>query len=91
VLGIYVETKNLGKVVSAPFQMYLSKVKRGRKADIIFISNSNLCKLNTIFLEGPEDLVIEILSTESRLRDLKLKYAEYEEAGVFGLAARKLS
>jgi Uma2 family endonuclease len=81
-LRIYVESHKLGKVISGPFQMRLRKVKRGREPDILFILNENLSKLNATYLDGPADLVVEVISEESRMRDKRIKFDEYQEAGI---------
>lgn len=82
VLGTYVEAKALGVVRPAPFQMYLPELRRGREPDFMFIASGHLDRLKDRYLEGPADLVVEIVSPESRLRDRGEKYAEYELAGV---------
>jgi Uma2 family endonuclease len=82
ILRIYVENKNLGKIITAPFQMYLKELKRGREPDIIFILNENINRLNTVYLSGPADLVVEIVSTETKKRDKEEKLKEYEKAKV---------
>ncbi|MFQ6063744.1 MAG: Uma2 family endonuclease, partial [Methanosarcinales archaeon] len=63
-----------------PFQMKLAELKRGREPDIIFVAKDNLTRLKTTHLDGPADLVIEIISPESYLRDRGEKFAEYEIA-----------
>jgi len=80
ILRIYAESKDLGIVRSAPFQMKLAELKRGREPDIIFVAKDNLPRLKTTHLDGPADLVIEIISPESYLRDRGEKFAEYEIA-----------
>lgn len=82
VLGTYVEAKALGVVRPAPFQMYLPELRRGREPDLMFIASDHVDRLKNSYLEGPADLVVEIVSPESRLRDRGEKYAEYELAGV---------
>jgi len=82
VLGTYVEAKGLGVIIPAPFQMYLPKLRRVREPDILFISNNHLDRLKEEYLEGPADLVVELVSPESRLRDRGEKFAEYDLAGV---------
>jgi Uma2 family endonuclease len=82
IISEYVLSKNMGKVLIAPFQMYLKDINRGREPDILFISNQNLARLNTNYMEGPADLVIEVISEESRMRDKKIKFKEYEKAGI---------
>jgi len=78
----FVETHAAGKVISAPFQMWLPSVERGREPDLLFVANSSLKRLQPSHLNGAADLVIEITSAESRLRDRGEKFAEYEMEGV---------
>lgn len=82
VLGIYVEMKDLGVVRPAPFQMKTGPELPGREPDILFIAREHLDRLKETHLDGPADLVIEIVSSESRLRDRGEKFAEYEIGGV---------
>ncbi|MSP13134.1 MAG: Uma2 family endonuclease [Chloroflexi bacterium] len=78
-LRSYIETLQLGKVLSAPFQMRLSH--SGREPDLIFIRQDHLDRLKATYLDGPADLVVEIISPESAGRDRGAKFFEYEEAG----------
>lgn len=71
-----------GVVVSAPFQMKLSRVRRGREPDILFIAAAHRDRLKETLLDGPADLVVEVVSPESSERDRVTKYHEYAEAGV---------
>jgi len=38
--------------------------------------------LRDTYIDGPPDLVVEVVSAESRARDYRVKYAEYLSAGV---------
>ncbi|GIV17618.1 MAG: restriction endonuclease [Armatimonadota bacterium] len=78
----FVQRHELGRVVSAPFQMRLLRSERGREPDLIFVANQNLHRLHDTHLEGGADLVVEITSPESLLRDRGEKYAEYELEGI---------
>jgi Uma2 family endonuclease len=82
VMRVYVEEHASGRILSAPFQMKLSQLRRGREPDILFIANQNLSRLKRNYLDGPADIAIEIISPESVLRDRGIKYAEYEAGGV---------
>jgi len=82
VLCIYAESKNLGVICPAPFQMKIGRDLPGREPDIIFVKKENLGMLKETYLDGPADLAIEIVSEESRLRDRREKFAEYEIGGV---------
>jgi Uma2 family endonuclease len=83
VLGIFVEQHGLGRVLGASFQMRLVEpVRSGRQPDVLFIASARLSFLKETYLDGPADLVVEIISPESRLRDRGEKLAEYEMGGV---------
>lgn len=81
ILDQYVETRGLGKVIIAPFQMRLES--SGREPDIIFVSFEHLARIKDTYLDGPADMVVEIVSQESMRRDRGDKYFEYESAGIF--------
>lgn len=82
VLRIYGEARGVGIVRSAPFQMKTAPELPGREPDILFIAKEHLKRLKETYLDGPADLVVEITSPESRLRDRGEKFAEYELGGV---------
>ena len=82
ILRSYCEAKGIGKVIPAPFQVRLLTPPRGREPDLLFVAQEHRDRLRETYLEGPADLVIEIVSSESRLRDRGEKFAEYEIAGV---------
>lgn len=83
VLGIYVEGQGLGEIISAPFLMRLpDEMRRGREPDLIFVSREHLNRLKETFLDGPADVVVEIVSLESLARDRGTKFYEYELGGV---------
>ncbi|MFQ5794089.1 MAG: Uma2 family endonuclease [Candidatus Bipolaricaulia bacterium] len=82
VLGIFVKQQELGVVLSAPFQMKTGPELPGREPDLLFVAKERLDLLKETYLEGPADLVVEIISPESRLRDRGEKFAEYELGGV---------
>ena len=74
ILRPFVEARQLGSVVSAPFQM---KLEHGREPDLLFIATEHLDRLKQTYLDGPADLVVEIVSPESAARDRGDKYYEY--------------
>ena len=81
-LGLYVEVKNLGRVLPAPFAMKLGRKKSGREPDLLFVSREREHLIKRTFLDGPADLVVEIVSPESVGRDRGEKFVEYEAAGI---------
>ena len=80
VLRTYAQMCALGRVISAPFQMKLAK--SSREPDILFVSKEHLERLRPTYLDGPADLVVEIISPESAARDRGEKFYEYEAAGI---------
>lgn len=80
VLGIYVEVHSLGTVRPAPFQMKLAH--SGREPDLLFVAQDRQDRMKETYLDGPADLVVEIVSPESIGRDRGVKFYEYEEANV---------
>jgi len=82
ILGAFIEAYDLGQLLFAPFLMKLSTRPSGREPDLIFISKTHLDRLRDTYLDGPADLVIEIVSPESQARDRGEKFYEYEGAGV---------
>ena len=79
VLRSFVEMRQLGIVRSAPFQM---KLKHGREPDLLFVAQEHLERLKETYLDGPADLVVEIISPESLERDRGARFAEYEAGGI---------
>lgn len=71
-----------GRVWTVPFLMRCQPDGAGREPDIVYVSEANLHRVRTNYLEGPGDLVIEIVSPESVRRDRIEKFAEYEAGGV---------
>jgi Uma2 family endonuclease len=82
VLRFFVEAHRLGIVRSAPFQMKTSPDLPGREPDILFIARGHLDRMRNSYLDGPADLVVEIISPDSRARDRGEKFYEYEQGGV---------
>jgi Uma2 family endonuclease len=81
-LWTFVLEHRLGRVLSDPFQVRLAKQRRRRAPDIMFVATANLDRIKRINVEGPPDLIIEIISPDSQSRDRREKFQEYEAAGV---------
>lgn len=79
-LSLFVDATSLGKVIEAPFQMRVGN--SGREPDLLFVATPHLDRLKNTYLDGPGDLVIEIVSPESGGRDRGDKFYEYREAGI---------
>lgn len=84
ILTFYISTKNLGRICGEPYPMKMTfgdKVK-GREPDIFFVATENSDRIKEQYFEGAADLVIEVISPESIVRDSEDKFEEYEAAGV---------
>jgi Uma2 family endonuclease len=82
VLNLFVDLRNLGKILPAPFEMKLRGGRSYREPDLLFVSHEHLYRLDDQRLNGPADLAIEIISDESVARDRREKFAEYALAGI---------
>ena len=78
----YVEAHQLGIIRGEPYQMKPALHLPGRAPDFFFVATAHLDRLRSTYLEGPADLVVEIISPESRARDRGDKFFEYEAAGI---------
>jgi Uma2 family endonuclease len=81
-LRFFTEAREIGQVITAPFLMKLNVRPSGREPDIVFIANERLNQLQTVFLDGPADLVVEVVSPDSQTRDRRDKFDEYQRGGV---------
>ncbi|MCS7310355.1 MAG: Uma2 family endonuclease [Armatimonadetes bacterium] len=82
ILQLYVTYHDLGVLRYEPFQMKTGRDLPGRSPDILFVSKHNQHRLKSTYLDGPADLVVEIISPDSEKRDREEKFAEYERGGV---------
>jgi Uma2 family endonuclease len=78
----FTEEQDVGRLLDDPFQMKTGPDLPGRAPDIQFIAKRNLGRLKKNHLEGPADLVVEIISPGSRGTDRGDKFYEYEKGGV---------
>src|SRR5207253_650234 len=54
----------------------------GRSPDVIFVAKERQAQIKRMYLDGPADLAVEIISPKSRRRDTVDKFREYEAGGV---------
>jgi Uma2 family endonuclease len=81
-LSAFVQSRGLGEVLPGPFQMKLPVRPSGREPDILFVAKARCVHIRKTYLDGPADLVVEVISPESRGRDTFDKRTEYEQSGV---------
>lgn len=82
ILNLLSQRRGLGEVLSAPFYMRVGPEAGAREPDLLFVRAENLGRIQPTYLDGPADLVIEVVSPESRARDRGEKFYEYEQGGV---------
>lgn len=81
-LRFFADMKDTGVVLYEPFLMKTGPDLPARSPDILFLERANVTRLQRTYLDGPADLVVEIVSPESRTRDRGDKFYEYEQGGV---------
>jgi Uma2 family endonuclease len=77
-----VEEPELGLVYLAPFKLHLPSRPSGREPDMFFLRSEHADRAHSTYVDGPADLVVEIVSRETNQRDYQVKRAEYETAGI---------
>jgi Uma2 family endonuclease len=80
-LRTYAKTNDLGKAISAPFDVRLWEDKI-RQPDVLFIRTENFPLIVGAYLDGAPDWVAEVISPSSRVIDEVDKLADYAQAGV---------
>lgn len=80
-MHVFVEEHGLGEVLAAPTDVLLSRHDI-LQPDILLVSRDRAAILTQKNVQGAPDLVIEILSVNSRHLDERLKLARYELFGV---------
>lgn len=81
-LAIYAEDHDLGTVHGPEVQVRFATIPSRRQPDVVFLSKTNRHRLCEKYIEGPPDLIVEIVSPDSIDRDWHDKFKEYELAGV---------
>jgi Uma2 family endonuclease len=81
ILGNFVHDRRLGQVLTAPTDVVLSDLDVVQP-DLLFISAARASIISEKNIQGPPDLVIEILSETTRRTDEVIKRKQYERFGV---------
>jgi Uma2 family endonuclease len=76
----YLDARPIGELFTAPFDVLLSDHDIV-VPDLVFLSTARAQFLTSKNLQGPPDLVVEILSVGTRRRDQGLKRNRYERLG----------
>ena len=81
-LAAFVEAGPGGDILLAPMLLRLPTRPSGREPDLMYIAATHAERVRGAYVEGPADLVVEIVAPESEARDRVEKLAEYEAAGI---------
>jgi len=81
-LGLFVEDRQLGEVLTAPFEIHLSDLAKPVQPDVFFISQAQSLKRGDKIFTGAPELTIEVISPSSERTDRVVKFAAYEQARV---------
>jgi Uma2 family endonuclease len=81
-ISVFLGIDRRSVVLPCPFEMKLREGRSCREPDLLVVLNEHRERLTPQRLEGPADLVIEILSPESVTRDRVVKFRELEQEGV---------
>lgn len=79
-LGLWVGRHDMGVLLGSRTPMILDD--RRFEPDLLFIRKENLYRLGEVALDGPADLVVEILSPATSEYDMGKKRTAYAEGGV---------
>ncbi|MEA2560868.1 MAG: hypothetical protein QOH06_2372 [Acidobacteriota bacterium] len=81
-LSLYIEAHDLGWITAAPYAMHLPSRQRVREPDLLFVSRERLALRRDLYMDGAADVVVEVVSPDSRRRDRVEKVIDYETEGV---------
>src|SRR5439155_5607024 len=62
VMTLFTDAKQLGVIRGDPFNMKTGPDLPGRQPDLLFLGRANMNRLRPTHLEGPADLVVEVIS-----------------------------
>jgi Uma2 family endonuclease len=81
-MGLFIQFFQLGRLLPAPFEMRATPDGPAREPDLLFVAHEHLDRLTQERMNGPADLVVEVVSDDSVARDRADKFYEYQAAGV---------
>jgi Uma2 family endonuclease len=78
----YLEHTRSGELFSESYIQRLAEGMPAREPDILIVMNIHHERITSTYLNGPADIVVEVVSPESVERDYGTKFQEYEIGGV---------
>ncbi|MEQ1681229.1 MAG: Uma2 family endonuclease [Nitrospira sp.] len=80
-LMTYLETHPIGTVFTAPYDVVLSDTDVV-EPDLLLVLNNSRAAITENNVQGPPDMILEVLSPSTAARDRELKRKRYERFGV---------
>lgn len=80
-MALFAKQQNAGRVFVSPIDVRLDN-RNIFQPDILFIGTEKLTLVGERMIEGPPDLIVEVLSPSSAYHDLRTKFRVYEQSGV---------
>lgn len=81
-IQLYLGFVKIGEVMLAGISMRTGDDWPAREPDLMIVLNEHQDRIKPTYLDGPADIVIEIVSPESVARDYGAKFEQYEAVGV---------
>jgi Uma2 family endonuclease len=81
-LQLFTTERDLGIVLTAPFEVHLSATSRPVQPDVLFIRTEQQPAAGTQYFEGAPALIVEVISPGSIRLDRHVKFDAHERAGV---------
>jgi Uma2 family endonuclease len=81
-LGPAAEDTGLGILIPSPIEVILPAFATPVQPDLLFVRAERMTIIKEKRVEGPPDLVIEVLSPSTARFDRRTKYDAYEQAGI---------
>ena len=81
-LSLYTRFSDHGRVFFETVEMRLRDSRSSRRPDLLFVAREHLNRLTRERLDGPADIVVELISDDSVTRDRDEKFHEYQAAGI---------
>jgi len=78
----HVNQHQKGQIIYAPIDVFLPTENTSVQPDILFLAQDRLDLISDRGIEGPPDLIIEILSPSNWIIDRQDKFVLYEKSGV---------
>jgi len=81
-MDLFVKKNKLGWISTAGAMQVRLRMGLRRVPDSVFVEKSRMNIVHETYVDGAPDLVVELVSSESTIRDWHEKYIEYEATGI---------